>query len=316
MKPALHKHVVVLAGAAAALLLCAAPIALAAGSPGGMSSGSGMGSGMSESRRIDPAAAYQSGMAALTARNYRQAISDFRDVTSVTPNDAMANYYLGVAYIGNQNARNARRPLERAIRSNDAPPDAWVQLGLVYLQSNDRAKAEEQLAALAQKVSACDAACGDTRRAQLQAAHDQLQQALNQGAQPAAPTTGWLPPGEGDGRAAFAAAVGLINGQHYEEALAQLAHAREAIGPHPDIFNYMGFANRKLHRYDAAMAYYNQALEINPRHLGATEYLGELYIEMGRMDDARRQLARLGQLCTYGCAEHEELQRWIVTASR
>ena len=48
---------------------------------------------------------------------------------------------------------------------------------------------------------------------------------------------------------------------------------------------------------------------------GATEYLGELYIQMGDLGRARRQLARLDDLCAYGCAQREELARWIETAS-
>ena len=77
----------------------------------------------------------------------------------------------------------------------------------------------------------------------------------------------------------------------------------------------MGFASRKLGRFDDALAYYGEALAIDPNHLGATEYLGELYIQMADLGRARRQLARLDDLCAYGCAQREELARWIETAS-
>jgi tetratricopeptide (TPR) repeat protein len=189
---------------------------------------------------------------------------------------------------------------------------------LLYLQGGDRERAVEQQAELQEAINDCDARCGDQRRAQLQAAYDQLTTALN--APPAAPaadpaTTGWNFPSVEEGRVAYAEAVGLINQERFAEGLDALARAQAAVGPHPDVLNDMGFASRKLGRFDDALAYYGEALAIDPNHLGANEYLGELYIQMGDLGRARRQLARLDDLCAYGCAQREELARWIETAS-
>ena len=93
-----------------------------------------------------------------------------------------------------------------------------------------------------------------------------------------------------------------------------LQRAYAAVGPHPDVLNYMGFVSRKMGRYEDALAYYGEALRLDPNHLGATEYLGELYIQLGEFDHARAQLARLDQLCAYACAERDELARWIEIA--
>ncbi len=117
-----------------------------------------------------------------------------------------------------------------------------------------------------------------------------------------------------EGRAAYAEAVGLINQNRFPEAFAALERAQDAVGPHADILNYMGFVSRKMGRLDAALAYYDDALQLDPNHLGATEYLGELYIQMGDMNRARSQLARLDDLCAYGCAQREELARWLARA--
>jgi tetratricopeptide (TPR) repeat protein len=114
---------------------------------------------------------------------------------------------------------------------------------------------------------------------------------------------------------AYAEAVGLINQERYVDAFAALERTQAAVGPHADVLNYMGFASRKLGRLDAALGYYREALRLDPNHLGATEYLGELYIQMGELDRARTQLARLDQLCAYGCAQREELARWIESAA-
>ncbi|KAF0178799.1 MAG: hypothetical protein FD160_2239 [Caulobacteraceae bacterium] len=252
----------------------------------------------------------------MQARDYRTAVSRLRSVVDVAPTNMGANYAYALALIGNGDARAAVRPLERALRSEDAPPDVRKQLGLVRLQLGDRDKASEQLTALATALAACDATCGDMKRAQIQNAHDALKAALDAPATPAAPTTGWLLPGPQEGRDAYAAAVGFVNRERYADALVALDKAEAAIGPHPDLLNYRGFASRKLGRFDAAIGYYTAALALNPDHRGANEYLGELYLQLGRVEDARRQLAKLDALCPYSCAEREELSRWIVVASR
>lgn len=288
---------------------------------GGDSGGGGMGGSSPSMGRPgggeSPAVVYQRGVQELQAQQFRDAIRDFRTVLRAAPNDPNVNYVLGLAYVGDNDAQHARGPLEKAARADNGPIGAHLQLGLVYLHLNEHDLAVEQQTALQAMVTACDAACGDARRTAIQQNLDALTQAINTPpATPAtAPTTGWNFPSNADGRAAYAEAVGLINQQNYSQALVSLDRAQTAIGPHPDILNYMGFASRRLGRTDAALAYYQEALALDPNHRGANEYLGELYIQMGRMDDARRQLARLDHLCAYGCAEREELQHWLALAS-
>ena len=295
-----------------ALTLVAASVAVAP--PSRASGGGGGGGGMStpspSARGPDPAKAYQDGVAALTAHDYATAAAKFRIAADAAPRDPLINYAYGLALVGSGDMRAARRPLERAVHGDNPRPDARKNLGLVYLHENEREKATEQLNALATELAACDAACGDQRRAQLQTAHDALKQALEAPAA-AAPTTGWLLPGPAEGRAAYAEGVAMVNQARYEEALAAFSRTEAAIGPHPDVLNYLGFVNRKLGRYDIAVSYYQAALSIDPGHRGATEYLGELYLEVGRFAEARRQLAKLDTLCPYGCAEREELSRWV-----
>lgn len=299
---------------ALALACIGAPAALADGGGGGMSTPSPSGGG----QREDPAAAYQAGVTALQAQNYRDAIRNFRTARRAAPNDGQINYALGLAYAGNNETDEAREAFERSVRAANAPAGARLQLGLLYLQANDREHAVEQQVALQTAIGACDASCGDQRRAQLQAAYDQLTTALNAPPAPAADpaTTGWNFPSVEEGRVAYAEAVGLINQERFAEGLDALSRAQAAVGPHPDVLNYMGFASRKLGRTDDALAYYQEALALDPNHLGANEYLGELYIQMGELGLARRQLARLDELCAYGCAQREELAQWIDAAAR
>lgn len=297
-----------------AAAICAAGVfgatpVLASGGGGG---GGGFGSsGMSSS--ADPAKAYQEGVAALNARDYAKAVSKFRVAASAAPNDPTVNYAYALALIGNGDERAAKRPLERVVRSESARPDARYQLGMVYLHLNERDKAEAQLQTLASQLTACDAACGDIRRLEIQNAHDALKRALEAPAAAPAPTTGWLLPAPGEGRAAYARGVGLVNQARYAEALDAFTQTEAAIGPHPDVLNYLGFVNRKLGRFEMAERYYQAALSINPDHKGANEYLGELYLELGRHREAQAQLAKLDALCPYGCAEREELGRWMAS---
>jgi Flp pilus assembly protein TadD len=116
---------------------------------------------------------------------------------------------------------------------------------------------------------------------------------------------------EAAGDRAYLDAVGLINEGRYEAAIASLQAARATFGPHPDVLTYLGFANRKLGRFEIAEGYYRQALTADPNHKGATEYFGELMVERGDIDGARTMLARLDSLCDFGCAEADDLQRWI-----
>jgi tetratricopeptide (TPR) repeat protein len=296
-------------GIIASALLIASPPALAAGGGGGSSMGSSAPMGSS----VDPAKAYRDGIAALEGQDYKGAARHFRDVLSVAPAEPNVNYLLGLALIGSGDEKGAVRPLEKSVKAADAPPDAFKQLGLVHLRANQPDKARGVLETLDRRLAACDAKCGDIARAALQAARDGLDAALS-GKPVVAPST-WTPPGEADGRRAYAHAVALIQSERWTDAFDALRVARTAVGPHPDVLNYLGFVSRKMGRFDDAQRFYAAALAIDPDHLGATEYLGELYLQMGRTGDARRQLAKLDRLCPYGCAQREELARWILASN-
>ena len=78
-----------------------------------------------------------------------------------------------------------------------------------------------------------------------------------------------------------------------------------------DVWNLVGFAYRKLERYEPAMEGYARALAIDPRHTEAIEYLGELYLALDDLARAEEQLARLGEICGSGCEEYEELKEAV-----
>ena len=68
---------------------------------------------------------------------------------------------------------------------------------------------------------------------------------------------------------------------------------------HDNAHNMLGFSWRKLGNYERAFVYYDKALTLNPRHRGALEYLGEAYLELGRIKEANATLLRLAEVCNY-----------------
>lgn len=83
---------------------------------------------------------------------------------------------------------------------------------------------------------------------------------------------------------------------------------------HPDDaegWNRLGFARRKAGMLDAAFVAYRRALDLDPRHLGAHEYLGEAYLAAGDLASAEKHLAVLAELCRTPCEQHADLQAAI-----
>lgn len=121
--------------------------------------------------------------------------------------------------------------------------------------------------------------------------------------------------GGGDSSGGDDAALGeartLIDEERYEDALAKLERVVAGDEGNADAWNLIGFSLRKLGRYEPAMEGYARALEIDPRHLEAIEYLGELHLALDDLPEAEKQLARLGELCDAGCDEYDELEEAI-----
>lgn len=104
-----------------------------------------------------------------------------------------------------------------------------------------------------------------------------------------------------------------IAAKNYAGALAELRGLAEG-SPQADIYNLMGFTLRKTGDYRTSLTYYTKALELQPDHRAAREYLGELYVETGDMAHAREQLTELARLCPGGCEERNDLQRAIAAS--
>jgi cytochrome c-type biogenesis protein CcmH/NrfG len=101
-----------------------------------------------------------------------------------------------------------------------------------------------------------------------------------------------------------------IKAKDYTSALAELRDLAEDT-QQADVYNLLGFTLRKTGDFKTSLTYYTKALELQPDHKAAREYLGELYVETGNMAKAKEQLAILAKLCPGGCEEREDLQKAI-----
>lgn len=290
-----------------AATFCIASPLLAAGGGGG--GGGGGGSAPSESvPQYDPAAEYQKGITALQAKDFKAARTAFDRVVTVAPKDANSQYLAGTARAGLNDWKGAKRNYERASKLAPDMIQAWRELGIAHAKLGERPKADAVVAGLKAKAVTCAAKCAQA--AALSEAIKAVETALSSAPTANAGSLIFASASVGDAR--YLGAVSLINEGRYDAAIAELRTAQSAFGPHPDILTYLGFANRKMKRFDVAETYYREALSVAPTHRGATEYYGELMVERGNMAGAKSMLAKLDATCRFGCAEAEELRSWIV----
>jgi Flp pilus assembly protein TadD len=104
-----------------------------------------------------------------------------------------------------------------------------------------------------------------------------------------------------------------LKAKDFAAALAELTPMLR-VNEHADVYNLMGFALRKTGDTKQADTYYRKALDFDPQHKGALEYLGELYVETGRIDKAREHVVLLKKLCPRGCEELADLEKAIAEA--
>ena len=98
----------------------------------------------------------------------------------------------------------------------------------------------------------------------------------------------------------------LVDAKQYEKAIPLLKQSLDKQGNNADTLNLLGFSYRKTGDQLTALDYYTKALAKEPKHLGANEYLGELYLEMKMLPKAEERLAVLKDACG-SCEELEEL---------
>ena len=107
------------------------------------------------------------------------------------------------------------------------------------------------------------------------------------------------------------AARGRIAAKQWTAAIDELKRVDDSGSA--DWNNLMGYTARKLAPpdYAAAGRYYDAALRIDPKHRGALEYSGELFLITGDLPKAEERLAALDKACRFSCEEYRELKRAV-----
>jgi Flp pilus assembly protein TadD len=112
-------------------------------------------------------------------------------------------------------------------------------------------------------------------------------------------------------KADYAVAKTAIEAENWDAAIAALKSAERNDPGNADVQNMLGYTHRQKGEVEEAFKYYNKALELNPYHRGAHEYMGRAYLAQSRVEKAQEHLAKLEQICPEKCAERDSLKKAI-----
>jgi tetratricopeptide (TPR) repeat protein len=109
----------------------------------------------------------------------------------------------------------------------------------------------------------------------------------------------------------YTAAVKAIEAKDFDRAVELLNQAAARNDKDANVFNLLGYSERKRGNLDQAFKHYDRALTLDHKHLGANEYIGEAYLMVGDLAKAEEHLVKLDKLCLFGCKEYKELKEKI-----
>lgn len=114
----------------------------------------------------------------------------------------------------------------------------------------------------------------------------------------------------------YAAGKAAIAAKDWNAAIKALSSAALRDTRNPDIQNYLGYAYRHTGQLDVAFRHYQRALQLDPRHRGAHEYVGEAYLLVNNLAKAEEHLAALQRICLVPCEQYEDLKKAIAEYRR
>ena len=106
-----------------------------------------------------------------------------------------------------------------------------------------------------------------------------------------------------------------ITDKKYGDAIKLLKKYIKKDAGSADAYNYLGFTYRKSGNLPEAFKAYDKALALDPKHLGAHEYLGEAYLMNKEPEKAKAMLIKLQGLCG-NCEEYRDLEKAIAADQR
>jgi tetratricopeptide (TPR) repeat protein len=106
----------------------------------------------------------------------------------------------------------------------------------------------------------------------------------------------------------FKAGVAAVKRQAWPEVLTRMNAVVQRDARNADAWNYLGYAYRHLGDMDKSFSHYDKALQIDPDHRGAHEYMGEAYLQVGKLAEAEAQVRALDKICWLPCEELRDLK--------
>jgi cytochrome c-type biogenesis protein CcmH/NrfG len=114
----------------------------------------------------------------------------------------------------------------------------------------------------------------------------------------------------------YKAGLAAAKAQDWAQVVARMTVVTQRTPNSADAWNELGHAQRQLGDMDASFKHYARALEIDPRHKGAHEYLGEAYLQTGQLDKAEQELKALDKICFFSCEAYRDLKEQIARYKR
>lgn len=100
-----------------------------------------------------------------------------------------------------------------------------------------------------------------------------------------------------------------IAAKNWTKAIADLKLIVAASPGNADAFNLLGYSYRNAGSYQLAGRAYAKALKLDPKHTGALEYQGVLFIKLGQLDKAKANLEKIKGICGTSCEEYTDLAK-------
>lgn len=103
-----------------------------------------------------------------------------------------------------------------------------------------------------------------------------------------------------------------IDAKDWSRAMFELNQAVREEPRNADVHNLLGYTYRKRATPDLAKAFdhYKTALNLNPKHKGAHEYIGEAYLTDKKPAEAEKHLVQLEAICgNKTCEEYADLAK-------
>jgi tetratricopeptide (TPR) repeat protein len=109
----------------------------------------------------------------------------------------------------------------------------------------------------------------------------------------------------------LAAAVKAIEAKQAAKAIPLLEGVVKRDAGNADAWNWLAYATRRNGDPAKSIPLYEKALALDPKHLGAHEYIGEAYLALDNLPKAKQHLAQLNKLCFFSCEQYRDLKKAV-----